>query len=255
MDTKKKSDDYTFQANGPMAVFFRNDADQRAGVYNGTRWGGTGIDPTKVRLQYLPIVQPPPPWVQNTDWSIAGAPAQPFPYQAMPSRMGQGSVQPLYINERGPAKVVSGASYLFDQPITPGSYTLISLHFKIVGVPGGSTVVPGFGLFNLISNPNAWSYIYPMPGTFDGDWSIQLRSVDFYDLMTLRASYVRSAFLMGVGLPVSRLCYQISGSSMVALPIPNNGNASQQKPDEDAAHEPGALEVIGDPSGFTLATE
>jgi hypothetical protein len=251
METKEHASDVTFQASGPMTVFFRNDIDQYGGVYNGTRYGGTGIDPIKASLHYLPVEQPPPRWIQNSDWSVPSYPGV-FPYLVMPSRMGQGSVAPLSINERGPKKVVPGASYVFDQPITPGTYTLISLHFNIVGVEGGSTIAPGFGLYNLITHPNAWTYIYPLPGEFTGGWSVQLRTVDGYDLLTLKVSYVRAGIVMGFG-DTSRLCYEVSGSQFVANPTPNKATPDAAPPPH-AEQEPALLEIHSAPSTYLLAS-
>jgi len=254
--------DPTFQARGAMGVFFSNQTDWGGATATGSPGGGTGVDPSQATLQYLPLDSPPPTWQRGSDWRTFGQkvvlpPSQlTVPVPGSSNIWMSGNGMPLYITERGPSKAVPGGTYLFNQPVTPGAYTLISLHFMIVGGDRGSTVQPGFGLFNLVSRPNAWTYIYP-EGGFTGSWSVPLRTVDFFTYATLSVSYVPYSDLIGPG-PMSRLCYGVSGQSRIVFNVWNTAQGAEPEapaPQEDAGHEPGPIEIAADPSTYRLATE
>jgi hypothetical protein len=249
--------DPTFQASGAMGVFFSNQTDWGWITATGAPAGGTGVDPSQATLQYLPLDMPPPPWRRGSDWQTFGQkvvlpPWQlPVPAASSTNVWMSGSGMPLLIAERGPSRAVPGGTYLFNQPVTPGAYTLISLHFMVVGGEHGSTVQPGFGLFNLVSRPNAWTYVYP-EGGFTGSWSLPLRTVDFFTWATLSVSYVPFSIVAGSG-PISRLCYSVSGQSRIAFTTVQGAEPLELQ--EDAGHEPGPIEIGADPSTYRLATE
>jgi hypothetical protein len=126
----------------------------------------------------------------------------------------------MSVSDRSANRVALGAQYVFDQPFGLGG-TWLSMHFTISGIAGGSTVLPGFGLWNLGSNPGAWTYL--TPDSFDGVWSIQLRSDDFYDYATLSVTYVNYSTL-NIGGAMSRLFYSVSGSANARFPFALTGS-------------------------------
>jgi hypothetical protein len=221
------SKDPTFEAKGPMGIFLCNQTDfggANAILTPPTDVYGMYIVPTQASLTYGPAGQLPPPWVQGTDWKVPSVP--PVYYRLPPFQLATantywwspfGSTCVMSVSNRSSNKVALGAQYVFDQPLTLGSGTLISIHFKILGVAGGSTVLPGFGLWNLVSSPGAWRYFDPV--SFDGVYSLQLRTDDFLDYATLSVTYVRYSPL-SAGPTMSRLFYSVSGHSRVTFPFP-----------------------------------
>ncbi len=231
MTTKSQlaSADPTFETQGPMGVFLCNRTDNggaNAITTVPTAFSGMWTYPQKALLTYGNI-QPPPPWVQGTDWQVptvstggAYALAQdqfPSSTSSNPPNWRQGgSACVMSVSDRSSQKVLPGFQYFFDQPLLVGDGTQLSIHFTISGTGTGSTVVPGFGLWNLISRPGAWTYLYPV--SFDGIWSIQLRSDDFLDFATLSVTYVPYSTLRSAPA-MSRLFYSVSGSARAVYPF------------------------------------
>lgn len=224
MTTKSQlaSKDPTFEAKGLMGIFLCNRTDLGAATSitaPPTSQDGLYTDPQQATLTYG-AGQPPPPWVQGTDWRVLPGSAEILPDQ-FPLSNGRGFWAPagsacvMSVSDRSPNRVALGAQYVFDQPIVVAS-TVISIHFTISGVAGGSTVLPGFGLWNLGSSPGAWTYV--TPASFDGVWSIQLRSDDFFDYATLSVTYVHYSTLNNGGA-MSRLFYSVSGSANATFPF------------------------------------
>ncbi len=230
MNTKSQlaSTDPTFETKGPMGIFLCNRTDNggaNAITTVPTNLSGMWTMPQQASLTF--IGQPPPAWVQGTDWKIPTVPAGnfyalaqdqfPSPTSNTSSLWRQGgSTCVMSITDRSSNKVVQGAQYIFDQPCQVGSGTQISLHFIISGVTGGSTVLPGFGVWNLKSRPGAWTFLSPT--SFDGVWSVQLRSDDFLDYATLSVTYVPFNTLTS-GPAMSRLFYSVSGSARATYPF------------------------------------
>jgi hypothetical protein len=220
--TQLASQDPTFESKGLMGIFLCNRTDLGSATSitaPPTLQNGLYTDPQKATLTYG-AGQPPPPWVQGTDWRVLPGSASILPDQ-FPLSNGQGFWAPagsacvMSVSDRSANRVALGAQYVFDQPIFLES-TGISIHFTISGVAGGSTVLPGFGLWNLGSSPGAWTYVTPT--SFDGVWSIQLRSDDFFDYATLSVTYVRYSTLNN-GPTMSRLFYSVSGSANTTFPF------------------------------------
>lgn len=218
------SQDPTFETQGPMRVFLSNQTD--LGGTNAfpflmlnppnTPFFGFGTGGNYLpSLTYGPAGNPPPPWNQGSDWQVLASglaipPLQmPIVYQNGSTTQAYpvGNAEAVYIADRSNNLVVTNGQYILDFPFVVGG-TWLSIHFVITGVAGGSTVLPGFGLYNLGSNPGAWTYLAPT--SFDGLWSIQLRSDDFFNYLTLSLSYVRYSDTNPLG-PMSRLVYAASG--------------------------------------------
>lgn len=225
MTTKSQlaSKDPTFEAKGPMGIFLCNRTDYGGGSAPGSAspsFWGIFTAPQQASLTFGPG-QPPPPWVQGTDWNVPPgsvySPAQDqFPVSPISTDWGLGgSACVMSVSDRSNEKAVPGKQYVFDQPFGLGG-TWLSMHFTISGMAGGSTVLPGFGLWNLGSSPGAWTYLTPT--SFDDVWSIQLRSDDFFDYATLSVTYVRYSTL-NLAPAMSRLFYSVSGSAQATFPF------------------------------------
>ncbi len=226
------SQDPTFETQGPMRVFLSNQTDLGGTTgfplqleTPGTRpFYGLSTNSTYVpTLTYGPAGNLPPPWNQGTDWITlpSGLAVPPLQMPVIFSTAYNiaypiGNAETFLIADRSNNKVALNGQYIFDFPFLAGGGTWLSIHFVITGVAGGSTVLPGFGLYNLGSNPGAWTYIAPTE--FDGSWSIQLRSDDFFNYLTLSLSYVRFSDTNQFG-PMSRLVYAASGIGSCNVPL------------------------------------
>ncbi len=218
--TGNKSQDPTHETQGPMRIILSNQTDL-GGTSNfpapmsslASVSSGLNVYTNQASLTYGGSGTPPQPWVKGTDWKVTPnsqlAPVG-FPVatdnEPKTVRLA-GSAAPLLVASRAAGKVALGGQYVFDLPFfVRGTY--LSVHFTILGVTGGSTVLPGFGLFNLGSNPRAWTYVTPT--AFDGIWSLLLRSDDFLDYARLAVTYVPYGGTNQFG-PTSRLVYSVSG--------------------------------------------
>lgn len=218
------SKDPTFETQGPMGIFLSNQTDY--GYTNSITApalvGGISVGGTPPTLTYGGGGQPPPPWTEGTDWKVPPGSYSMLPAQFVtPPSPGStywgtaGSTCVMSVTDRSSDKVALGAQYVFDQPFVVIG-TRLGIHYTVSGVAGGSTVLPGFGLWNLGSNPGAWTYL--TPSTFDGTWSIQLRSDDFLNYATLSVTYVRYS-TMASAPAMSRLFYSVSGSVTATYPF------------------------------------
>jgi len=171
--------DPTFETQGPMRVFFTNNTDN--GGTNGFpldvnspsySFFGPYMQSQQAALTYGPPGTPPPPWTRGTDWDvIASKSVAPVNFPVVAGGQygySAGNAEVLRISDRSPSKVALGGQYTFDLPFGIIA-THLSIHLIVTGVAGGSTVLPGFGLWNLGSNPHAWTYLTPT--AFDGTWS------------------------------------------------------------------------------------
>jgi len=228
---KVMGQDPTLETQGPMRIILSNQTDiggtsafpLQIGNPPPHSFIGFAPDVSKATLTYGPFGNPPPPWVLGKDWQLippgSGLPPLQFPAVNGSSGCTIGNAEVLLVADRSAGKVALNAQYIFDLPFFING-TFLSIHFTLNGVASGSTVLPGFGFFNLVTNPDAWTYITPT--AFDGIWSIQLRSDDFFNYATLSLCYVRFSGTNRFG-PTSRLVYSVSGIGICpnALSIPN----------------------------------
>jgi hypothetical protein len=204
------SNDPTLQTSGSLLVSVRNETnftykdDGPSG-----KWRGMQVTPNPP--DYLPPNSPPPAWVAGKDY---------FPYPGMayhfgailPTQYGQyaqGAWQALKVADMSAQAVKTGKGYFFtvDTPIGWGGRT-VRVIWTITGVAGGSTLVAGFGLFNLLNNPNTWTYV--TPPSFTGEFSIELNNPSFIDAVTLSVQYMPLRDF--VTFKASCLNFRISGS-------------------------------------------
>ena len=217
------SKDPTFETQGPMGIFLSNQTDwgYTTSIMEPEGIGGISVGGTPPTLTYGGGGQPPPPWTQGTDWKVAPdlwqlMPAQ-FVTPSPPVWTTAGSTCVMSVTDRSSNKVALGAQYVFDQRFVVAG-TVLGIHYTVSGVAGGSTVLPGFGLWDLRSNPGAWTYLTPT--TFDGTWSIQLRSDDFLTYATLSVTYAPYSTMNNGGPAMSRLFYSVSGSVQARYAFP-----------------------------------
>ena len=228
--TALASSDPTFETQGPMGVFLSNQTDfggENAILTPSTYSTGIYPIPSQVSLGYGPSGNPPPPWTAGTDWKVISADSTvgltllpntfPVNFPNLAWWYASGSSCVMSVTDRSDNKVALGGQYVFDLPFMAGPGTTLSMHYTVSGVSGGSTVLPGFGLWNLNSNPGAWTYVAPT--SFDGVWSLQLRSDDFLNYATLSVAYVNYS-PMNMGPTMSRLFYSVSGNNSVTFPFP-----------------------------------
>lgn len=182
--------DPTMQTTGPMTSYIEFD--------NGT---GGYMRQSQVTLEYFPHDAPPPPWTEGTQWTN------------LTSKIGQFGVKVpanvaspvLEVTDRSSQSIPLGKAYLFTQHVQ-----LWQTYFEIHGVQGGSTCLPGIGLYNLISNPNAWTIIKPQ--TFDGTWAVSWLSPTSIAPITVSVTYAPAQDT----LPTSRLIYSYSSTPLYA---------------------------------------
>ncbi|AWO91722.1 MULTISPECIES: hypothetical protein [Bradyrhizobium] len=169
-----------------------------------------GLKVTAGALAYGPPNAPPPPWKPGKQyWSGNGTA---FGAQGMvPTTYGYtyqaGIYQPLYISDMSSNAVMTGKTYVFTFSL---GTEWIQLYLRVTGGPDGATVLPGFGLWSLGSNPHAWTYV--TPEAFTGEWMIGLLSPACFNIVWLSVEYAPPKDYGG-GLPEARLCFKVSGLS------------------------------------------
>lgn len=173
-------------------------------------------------LTYGPVDQPPPPWVEGssgqyqamqngTAYGFGAMLPNPSPQQ--PTWIGQAGVaETVYVGDMSSASVQTGKTYAFT--VNVGGYW-IQLYCMITGVPDGSTLIPGFGLWNLGTNPHAWTYV--KPGDFSsGEWQISLLSPTSFSPVQLAVEYAPPKNY-GQGVE-ARLIFTCSGDGVTSSP-------------------------------------
>lgn len=179
-------------------------------------------------IMYGPPNELPPPWASGNQYSaISGAQVPGFgamlPIQGWTSQAGY--VQCVRVSDMSSNAVVAGKTYAFAVDL---SSLGIQLYFMLTGGSGGTTVTPGFGLLNLGTNPNAWTYITPTQ--FNGAWEIGLLS-PFSDAPVWLSVEYAPPKDYGQGI-VSRLIFTCTGGTVTQSPsVPNPwGGASFLNP-------------------------
>jgi len=145
--------DPTFQKSGTMTAYTRQSIPSGLIKY--------------AEVSSFPHDAPPPPWTEGNQWTALypkGA-TIPFQYQRY------GALPFLKINDLSNQSIPENKGYAFAAFAAGGIGNSVG-YFELHGVAGGSTVLPGFGLYNLVSNPKAWTYIKPQnfTGIFTLSW-------------------------------------------------------------------------------------
>jgi hypothetical protein len=213
--------DPTVQTQGRLMVGLK--ADMNVTRYNSDGSGLIGLPITFAGLVYGPQNAPPPAW--------SNGPPKPNQYRA-----GNGAVcgamgmvlspGPAFISQTGACWVLSvwdmsaqtvlpNKTYAF--AISVGSENWIQLYVRITGGPNGSTVLPGFGLWNLGTNRNAWTYVTPQE-PFTGEWMIGLHSPASFAVVWLSVEYAPPKdYRVGIE---SRLLFTIAGLTLTRYIVP-----------------------------------
>lgn len=199
--------DLTLQANGQLNVLLKLDWNA-SGIYNLGQL--TGMRVAFDSIKYGPPNEPPPTWTPKKQYSAINSPNIPgfgamIPRQGYSQQAGYAGV--VMIPDMSINTVVSGKTYAFTVNVM---YNWIQLYFLITGTPTGSTLLPGFGLWNLNTNPNAWSYIHPEQ--FTGEWEIELLSPQSAAPVWLSIEYA-AAKDYGQG-SIAKLIFSCTGGTM-----------------------------------------
>lgn len=151
--------DPTLQASGSLQCLLKIDWDSGFRTTFGTVSPGPDKDPG-------------PPWSQGKQYLATGPNTVVLPFGVGP---GSGSVAfPVSVPDMSNATVAPGKSYALTVNVSPWGNNWIQLYFVLTGTAAGTTVLPGFGLWSLNTNPNAWTYLTPTQ--FTGEWEIELFS-------------------------------------------------------------------------------
>lgn len=218
--------DPTLQSVGWLVVTAKNDLGY--GYLDSS--GAHGLDIPRTALQYAPADAPPPAWSGN-QWQSGDTTAYPFgtflPGNPLMGGRVAGLAQVAQVSDMSSNAVMLDKQYIFTSGNLdsgwPNPGLGIELLWTVTGVLGGSTLLPGFGFFNLIKAPNVWTYI--SPSSFDGWWGVELRHSWFEAYVQLSVEYVPAGQLM-VATPtplVARLNYTIAGgwvTNGVGVPEP-----------------------------------
>lgn len=160
--------DPTFQKSGIMTTFTRFLVPSNLINY--------------AQVTSFPHDAPPPAWTEGDQWTAL------YPHGAsMPANYLDHSAIPfITINDRSNQSIPENKGYSF-LAYAGGLVANSSAYFELHGVAGGSTCVPGFGLYNLVSNPKAWTIIKPQ--TFDGIFSVSWLNPSYIVPVTATVQY------------------------------------------------------------------
>lgn len=196
--------------------------------YNATAMNGsnrTGMSITAEPIAYGPPTEPPPPWTNGQQYYSGNGTA--YGAMGVVATYQSGIYYAFWINDMSSNMVVTGKTYAL--PFSLGS-KWIQLYVRVTGGPNGSTVLPGFGLWSLGTNPHAWTYV--TPEAFTGEWVIGLLSPRSFNVMWLSAEYAPPKDYGGTS-PEARLTFTVSGLSATDY----YQAASRRKSDDPATAE------------------
>lgn len=202
------SNDPTFQKQGMLRVLFRNDSNWSWLDMGKPR----GIPVAFNSIEYEPQGRPPPRWGAQ-QYRTQDGEAPRFGTNMGDQSLCMGCFEAIDVLDMSNQSVVSGCQYLFRVTILPE----IQLFFMITGVNGGAVVLPGFGLFNLDTRPNAWTYITPEE-VFTGYWQIGVLTPSFGATAWLSVENSPSRQYHG-GPGQASLIFSISGNALIDSPL------------------------------------
>jgi hypothetical protein len=214
---------------GKLNVMLRLDWNAGVTDENGVLQDGMHLNFDKI--VYGPATAPGSAWTAGTQyWAVPGGILAGFGMSVGRGggyRSQAGYAGAFRINDTSPATVVPGKSYAVSANV--GS-SWIQLYALISGASTGSTVLPGFGLWNLESHPNEWIYVTPME--FDGFWEITLHSPisDAPVLLSIEYAPVKN---YGSGAIESRLVFTCRGGSLMQTRPPVLDDSAPALPGKD----------------------
>jgi hypothetical protein len=230
--------DPTVQTKGKLLVGLKTDINVTFYTVGQSDWFGLPV--AFAGIVYGPPNAPPPAWTsgrqyfsgKGTSYGAMGPtpPSSNYVFQA-------GVCQVLGIPDMSTNAVVPGKTYA--SAISVGRQNWIQLYVRVTGGPNGSTVLPGFGLWNLITSPNAWTYV-TAPEPFTGEWMIGLHSPVSFAVVWLSVEYAPPKDY-GKGHLESRLLFTCAGSTVGSM---------VKAAGEPAPQEQDFLEQLKAPVGF-----
>lgn len=200
--------DPTLQSSGNLIALLKL-AWNCTSIYGGTVYGmQVGFN----SITYGPPNELPPAWTAGNQYSAISSTQVPGFGAMVPQGSGwtrqagyAGCAQIADMSSNG---VVAGKTYAFAVDLQSN---WIQLYFLLTGGSSGTTVLPGFGLFNLVKNPNAWTYVTPTQ--FTGEWQIGLLSPFSDAPVWLSVEYAHPKQYGSTGLQ-SRLIFTCTGGTM-----------------------------------------
>jgi hypothetical protein len=201
--------DPTVQTKGTLIVGLKTDLNVTQHTFGQPDLFGCPV--AFAGITYGPPNAPPPAWTSGKQYNSGKGTAYgamgPLPSSAT-IVFQAGVCQVLGITDMSTNAVVSGKTYALT--ISVGWQNWIQLYVRVTGGPNGSTVLPGFGLWNLVTSPNAWTYV-TAPEPFTGEWMIGLHSPVSFAVVWLSAEYAPPKDY-GKGHLESRLLFTCAGS-------------------------------------------
>jgi hypothetical protein len=197
--------------------------------------------------EYGPPSAPPPEWAAGTQYVATSSTTAEFGSVVSPAGYSsylEGLGVPLQIVDMSTQQVVPGKFYYLKVDCfgAKGNAVYLRLYAAISGSAAGSTVLPGFGLYNLSSAPGAWAYI--TPAVFDGyEFSISVNNPYFAEPLDLTVRYQPLRFLNWFS-NASRLSYSVSGGTWSSYP--NAGTPEHEPAVSDILRASHEYEVVAE---------
>jgi hypothetical protein len=176
--------DPTLQQSGPMTVFTQQYVNANA----------------KPQISSFPLDAPPLPWTEGNQWInlLPNGGTIPSQYQYSSTmafiKVADRSNQSIPVN-KGYSFLCLGYGYIANS----------CPYFELWGTEGGSTCLPGIALYNLASNPKAWTIIKPQ--NFTGSFSVSWLNPGYVIPVTATIVYAPAQD----GFPTSRLSFVADG--------------------------------------------
>lgn len=212
----------TAQTSGQLSVWLKLDWNT-LWTNSSTTVGGMPVTPFD-SIQYGPASEPPPAWTLNQQYSSASYPNGVPGFGAFIPN-GQGNLQFGYaflgsILDMSSNSVVNGKTYAVTTDLMSD---WLQLYFVVSGTPAGSTVLPGFGLYNLASNPGAWTYV--TPEQFTGEWQIGLLTYNSVAPVWLKVEYAPPRVYYYESPLTAKVIFTCTGGWQVLLASDESGAA------------------------------
>jgi hypothetical protein len=237
--------DPTVQTTGGLAVSLKNLTNCSGQWASGQAIGITLAPPV---VTYGPPAQPPPAWTSGTQYTPYPGIAPMFgsPQTFAGNTFANGLYQTLWIPDLSSQAVVPGKLYYF--AIGCSAQTNAQLYLVLSGGTDGTTVLPGFGLYNLITAPRRWTYLTPQ--AFTGEYSLDVNNPAYAETLTLSVRYQPPRWVNNFQM-ASRLAYSISGGTYGS----SNTGAEEATSDDELAHDELELDIARSSDAYHAVEE
>jgi hypothetical protein len=226
--------DPTRQKSGKLKVMLRLDWNVGSTNLKGALLGGMPL--AFDEIVYGPAKEPGSGWTAGTQyWSPAkGGKVAGFGLPLSdPDYYGNAFAQAGYANafmvyDMSTATVAPDKTYAVTVGVVSSG---ILLYFLVAGALAGSSILPGFGLWNLDTKPKAWTYLTPIE--FDGLWEITLLSPSSDVPMLLSIEYAPPRDYLGQNQLESRLVFTFRGGTVFGQNYGSSVDPLPHAPDDD----------------------